>query len=222
MFPPTANDPTGASKLKPSVEVPTTPPTVTCTARITSYKLASASHKPPLALAAHATDVADVHPAVEHTADTSCAVAVYSLSPKLSPLTVTDPRPLATVFPPTANDPTGASNENTPYPVPTTPPTVSSAVWESRSCAPIWHDTDVPELHNVVLHGAEPITAVAVYVLLPKPSPCTVTDPPPLVGPFCSTPDTTAASNENTPARPGSYVCTAAPVPLSAPTVTST
>jgi hypothetical protein len=73
-----AYDPTGASKLKLSVEVPTTPPTVTSTARITSYKLASASHS---TLARHCTLVAELHDAVEHTADTSCAVAVYSLSP---------------------------------------------------------------------------------------------------------------------------------------------
>ena len=222
MLPPTTNDATGASKLKASVAVPTSPPTVTCTARIASYTLASASHTPPLALAAHATDVADVHAAVEHTADTSCAVAVYSLSPKLSPLTVTDPRPLSTVLPPTTNDATGASKLNTPYPVPTTPATVIAALLESASCAAASHATDVAELHDVVLHGAEPITTVDVYVLLPNPSPCTVTYPPPLLGPFRSTPDTTGASKENTPALPGSYVCTAAPVPLSAPTVTST
>ena len=220
LFVSTPNDATGASKLNASDAVPTTPPTVTCTARITSYTLPSASHS-PLLLAAHATDVADVQPAVEHTADTSCAVAVYSTYRKLSPLTVTDDRPLATVFKPTY-DATGASKENTPYPVPTTPPTVSSTVCESSKCALIRHTTDDDELHCVVLHAAAPTAAVAVYMLLPKLSPATVTDPLPLGGPFSTTPDTTAESNENTPARPGSYVYTAAPVPLSAPTVTST
>jgi hypothetical protein len=82
-----AKDATGASNVNASVAVPTSPPTVTCTARITSYRLASASHS---ATALQLTELADVHEAVSHTAETSCAVAVCSLSPKLSPLTVTD------------------------------------------------------------------------------------------------------------------------------------
>ena len=152
------NDPTGASKLKLSVAVPTTPPTVTSTARITSYKLPSASHS---ALARHCTELAELHDAVEHTALTSCAVAVYSLSPKLSPLTVTDAPKLCGMFS-SKNDPTGASNENTPYPVPTTPATVISAVSASPATLICWHTTDVAELHDDVLHGADPSAAVAV------------------------------------------------------------
>ena len=123
---PTPNNATGVSKLNASVAVPTTPPTVTCTARITSYTLPSASHS-LLMLAAHATDVADVQPAVKHTADTSCTVAVCSLRPKLSPLIVTGPgpHPLVTVLLPTPNDATGASKLNASVAVPTTPPTVT-------------------------------------------------------------------------------------------------
>ena len=58
--------------------------------------------------------------------------------------------------------------------------------------------------------------------LLPKLSPLTVTDPSPLCGAFSITLDPTGASKENTPARPGSYVHTVPPVPVIAPTVTST
>ena len=213
-----AYDATGPSKLKASVIVPTTPPTLTCTTRITSYRLASASHT---ATARQLTELADVHADVSHTADTSCAVAVYSLSPKLSPLTVTEPRPLSTWFA-MAYDATGPSKLNTLNPVPTTPPTVISAASSSPISGSISHTTEVPDVHDDVLHGADASAAVDVYVLLPNPSPLTVTDPSPVTGAFCSTPDTTAASNENTPARPGSYVSTLLPVPLSAPTVTST
>ena len=82
------NDATGASKLNASVDVPTNPPTVTCTTRITSYTLPSASHS---ALARHATLVEELHDVVEHTPDSSCPVAVYSTYRKFSPVTVTDP-----------------------------------------------------------------------------------------------------------------------------------
>ena len=170
-----ANDATGPSKLNASVIVPTTPPTVTCTIRITSYKLPSASHS---ADAWHPTDVADVHADVMHTADTSCAVAVYSTYRKLSPLTVTDALWLYGMFR-CANDATGPSKLNTPYPVPTTPPTVICTVLISPSMLTASHATDVPDVHDDVLHAADATAAVAVYVTLPNPSPLTVTDPSP-------------------------------------------
>jgi hypothetical protein len=99
---------------------------------------------------------------------------------------------------------------------------VGSTVSASATWGFILQITDVPDVHADVWQGADPIAAVAVYTLLPKFSPVTVTDPSPVFGAFSITPDPTGASNENTPARPGSYVCTDAPVPVIAPTVTST
>ena len=49
-----------------------------------------------------------------------------------------------------------------PYPVPTTPATVISAVSASPATLICWHTTDVAELHDDVLHGADPSAAVAV------------------------------------------------------------
>jgi hypothetical protein len=85
-----AKDATGPSNVNASVAVPTSPPTVTCTARIASYTLPSASHR---ALARQATLVAELHELVEHTPDKSCPVDVCSYVAKFSPVTVTDPIP---------------------------------------------------------------------------------------------------------------------------------
>jgi hypothetical protein len=145
------NDATGASKLNASVDVPTIPPTVTCTTRITSYTLPSASHS---ALARHATLVEELQDVVEHTPDSSCPVAVYSLSPNCSPVTVTDPRPLCGTFSDT-NDATGASKLNASVDVPTNPPTVtcttritSYTLPSASHSALARHATLVEELHD--------------------------------------------------------------------------
>jgi hypothetical protein len=111
----------------------------------------------------HTTELAELHDAVEHTALTSSAVAVYSTYRKCSPLTVTDEPKLSAMFSSTY-DATGASKENTPYPVPTTPATVISDMLASPTALPCWHTTDVAELHDDVLHGADPSAAVAVCV----------------------------------------------------------
>jgi hypothetical protein len=153
-----AEDAAGASKLNASVAVPTTPPTLTCTTLITSYKLASASHS---AAPTQLTELADVHAEVMHAADTSCAVAVYSTYRKFSPLTVTDAPKLCGMFRFTY-EATGASNDSTPYPVPTTPATLIDAVVISPSTLEDSHRTDVPDVHADVLHGADAIAAVVV------------------------------------------------------------
>jgi len=73
------------------------------------------------------------------------------------------------------NDATGASKLKVPYPVPTTPATVIWAVVTVPWRLIVWHATDVPDVHDEVLHGADAKAAVAVYVTLPNPSPLTVT-----------------------------------------------
>ena len=56
----------------------------------------------------------------------------------------------------------GASNVKMWYPVPTTPPTVSSAVRTSVVITPAWQATDVPDVQDDVSQGADPSAAVAV------------------------------------------------------------
>ena len=68
--------------------------------------------------------VPDDHADVMHTAISTVALAVCSPTPKLSPLTVTDPCPLCGVFS-CMSDATAASKLSTLTPVPATAPTVT-------------------------------------------------------------------------------------------------
>ena len=76
-------DPTAASKLNTGCDVPATAPTVTA-------EYPKIDEIPP-APTLHDTDVDDDHADVMHSAISSVVLAVCSPTPKLSPLTVTDP-----------------------------------------------------------------------------------------------------------------------------------
>ena len=82
------SDIAGESKLKMSSPVPTNPPTVTSVTRVDCPP--ELRENDPR----HASDVDDSQDAVTHASALTATLAVYSLSPNCSPVTVTDPRPL--------------------------------------------------------------------------------------------------------------------------------
>jgi hypothetical protein len=106
----------------------------------------------------------------------------------------------------------GPSKLNNILPVLASPPTVTTAVPKFVVIESIGasHLTAVNDDHSEVLHGTNSIACVAVRSAIPKPSPCTVSDAPPVFGAFRITNDATAASNVNP----------AACVPTTPPTVT--
>jgi hypothetical protein len=76
-------------------------------------------------------------------------LAVKSLFPKLSPVTVTDPAPLRGAFS-RPYDATGASKEKTADPVPATAPTVTFVMMLAPAFSLAMHDTAVLDDHIAV------------------------------------------------------------------------
>ena len=110
-------------------------------------------------------------------------LVVCSTIPKSSPVTVTELSPLCTLFL-SAADATAASNENTASPVPARALTVTKLMPKLPLCAAPIHIRDVLELQAAVLQEADDTEAECVMDELPKLRPETVTDDPPLCGPF--------------------------------------
>jgi hypothetical protein len=195
-------DTTAASKLYPPTCDPTTMPTLTA-AVAPSYTVLA--HR-------HVADVVEVHMLVLHAASATIADIVRSFEPKLSPLTVTDSPPLFAAFT-TEYDTTAASNENTDCSVPIPAPTVTPTSLLAVCMLLDKHTTDVPDVHPPVWHARMPSRTLAVKSTLPRLSPLTVIDPPPLVAPFTYTIDDVTGA---------SYDSRSSPVPATPLTVTLT
>jgi hypothetical protein len=142
--------------------------------------------------------VAEFHDDVRHNSADSFADPVNSMLPKAKPVTVTDAPPLCGAFSSPYDD-TGASKLYPSTWVPATAPTVNAEVDTLRCIKSTLdvHATDVDELHADVKHTPSERLELAVNSLLPKLSPVTVTDAPPLCGAFSSPYDDTGASNVN-------------------------
>jgi hypothetical protein len=140
-----ASDATAESKLKIGCPVPTADATVT-------LPLPNISTSP---LDTQPTVVAEVHDDVKHTPRSSPALAVASLVPKLTPLTVNDAYPLSGKFASTDEN-VAASNVNIVPPVPTTLPTVAAmkAVYRSGTPVPERQLTDEADDHDEVAQTA--------------------------------------------------------------------
>jgi hypothetical protein len=129
-------------------------------------------NKSPNAFDTHANVVEDVQDDVKHTPRSPPppgerpAVAVCSLTPKLSPDTVIDAYPLCSVFS-RASETIAASKLNAPFTVPTTPPTVTHVVTSDAGDATSYAGcirqlTVVAELQLDVTHTAPESTDVCV------------------------------------------------------------
>jgi hypothetical protein len=139
------SDATAESKLKIGRPVPAADATVT-------LPLPNISKSP---LDTQPTVVAEVHDDVKHTPRSSPALAVASLVPKLTPLTVNDAYPLSGKFASTDEN-VAASNVNIVPPVPTTLPTVAAmkAVYRSGTPVPERQLTDEADDHDEVAQTA--------------------------------------------------------------------
>jgi len=139
------SDATAESKLKIGRPVPAADATVT-------LPLPNISKSP---LDTQPTVVAEVHDDVKHTPRSSPALAVASLVPKLTPLTVNDAYPLSGKFASTDEN-VAASNVNIVPPVPTTLPTVAAmkAVYCSGTPVPERQLTDEADDHDEVAQTA--------------------------------------------------------------------
>ena len=137
------SDATAASKLKTGRLVPATDATVT-------LALPNVSASP---FDTQPSVVAELQLDVRQKPRSSPAVAVASLTPKLSPLIVKDAYPLCAKFAVT-DDTVAASNVSIVLPVPTTPPTVAAtkAVYCSGTPAPEKQLTDDADVHDEVPH----------------------------------------------------------------------
>ena len=116
-----------------------------------------------------------------------------SKTPKLSPVTVTELPPLTALF----NSPyeaTAASKLSDALAVPTMLPTLTADTPQTVLAALPRHASAVAEIHDDLSHTTVSKTAVPLRSTEPKLSPLTVTELPPLNGPFCSHADPTAAS----------------------------
>ena len=116
-----------------------------------------------------------------------------SETPKLSPVTVTELPPLTALF----NSPyetTAASKLSDALAVPTMLPTLTADTPQTVLAALPRHASAVAEIHDDLSHTTVSKTAVPLRSTEPKLSPLTVTELPPLNGPFCTQPDPTAAS----------------------------
>jgi hypothetical protein len=108
-------DAIGPSKENRSITVPATAPTVT------SAEIGYVLPEPP---ERQAMLVEELHDEVLHSPGPMATLEVCSPTPKLSPLTVTDPPPLNGAFS-SIPDATALSKLNTNSPVPAIAPTVS-------------------------------------------------------------------------------------------------
>ena len=117
-----------------------------------------------------------------------------SETPKLSPVTVTELPPLTALF----NSPyeaTAASKlSDDALAVPTMLPTLTADTPQTVLAALPRHASAVAEIHDDLSHTTVSKTAVPLRSTEPKLSPLTVTELPPLNGPFCTHADPTAAS----------------------------
>jgi hypothetical protein len=118
-----------------------------------------------------------VHESVSHTERSSRREGVWSSAPKYSPVTVTEAPPVSGILDFAAFVATGASNENSMYPVP--PPRYMST--DACSCSRyIFGARDVRqaklvgELHELVWQPTVPTDSVGDGLLLPKFRPDTV------------------------------------------------
>jgi hypothetical protein len=135
-------------------------------------------------------------------------LAVKSTLPKLNPVTVTDKPPLHAKLD-KLKDTAGASKLTRSTPVPAIAPTVMLSM-SSDAANTVVHRTLVLLDQLAVLHAPPESTDVCDKSVLPKLSPLTVTELPPLAAPFSAARDTAGPSNEK-------LLC---PVPATAPTVT--
>jgi hypothetical protein len=133
------SDATAESKLKIGLPVPAADATVT-------LPLPNISQSP---LDTHPTVVAEVHDDVKHTPRSSPALAVASLVPKLTPLTVNDAYPLCAELA-CATDARAASKLKIGCPVPDTAATVTIADWKRSANAFDRHASVVADVHDKV------------------------------------------------------------------------
>jgi len=180
---------TGESNVNQAfVPVPTMPETVSANEMAVALMVSGGTQ---------ATDVGDDQPVVLHVAesvpsapDRNAAVAVGSAAPKLLPTRDTNEfvAPRAVFWESRVGLVTvGASNViETPARVPTIPPTTTVAGRPVRvgSAAGTRHVIRVSVTHEVEVHAVDPTDAVGDGLFIAKFTPSTVTDWPPLPGPF--------------------------------------
>ena len=128
-----------------------------------------------------------------HASISSAAVAVTSPTPKSSPQTVTELPPLGAVLR-SAADATAESKLKTGADVPATPPTLTADIPNIVIIELLTHTIVVADVHDDVPHASISRAAVAVNSPTPKSSPQTVTEPLPLLGPFCAMSEAIGAS----------------------------
>ena len=121
------------------------------------------------------TDVSDSHVDRSHRVCPTPPYAVYVARPMLAPCTVTLVDPVAallalrmTLSMPTSKDSPALT---LPYLTPALIPTCRLPI----TPCPIWHRMDVSASHVVRSHAVLPTLVEAVYVVSPRPDPCTVT-----------------------------------------------
>jgi hypothetical protein len=121
------------------------------------------------------TDVSDSHVDRSHRVCPTPPYAVYVARPMLAPCTVTLVDPVAallalrmTLSMPTSNDSPALT---LPYLTPALIPTCRLPI----TPCPIWHRMDVSASHVVRSHAVLSTLVEAVYVVSPRPDPCTVT-----------------------------------------------
>jgi hypothetical protein len=136
--------------------------------------------------------------------------AVKSRVPKDRPETVTDEVPESATFL-TPAECAGESNVYTFIPVPATALSVTCATLKSFASSSVKTEIEVAVSHEVLVTITAETPLVAVRSDLPKFSPVTVTDAPPVCGMFINTEERIGASNE----KPGVLV------PATAVTVTA-
>ena len=146
-------------------------------------------------LVVHVMLVPEVHVVVpQMSSTTALAVGVKLYEPKLRPMTVTDMPPDRPPFAGTTVLTAGPSKLYTDSPVPATAPTVTLNVPSCPRALPNTQLTLVDELQDAVLHPPAATSPDAVSSTLPKLSPLTVTELPPLNGEFTIAMHTTGAS----------------------------
>jgi hypothetical protein len=180
-------DTTAASKVKTGTDVPAMPPMLN----------ADSPNIVLIELLEHLIVDADVHDDVRQGAISSALVAVCSPTPKSSPATVTELRPLGATLLATP-EATAASKLKTGADVPATPPTLTADSPNTVLIELLRQERVVAEVQDDVPQATISSALVAVCSPTPKSSPETVSELPPLGAAFQAASDATAASKLKT------------------------
>jgi len=182
-----APEATAALKLKTGADVPVTAATV----------IADSPYIVLIELLRQDIVVADVHDDVPQATISSALVAVCSPTPKSSPATVTELRPLTAELR-AAPEATAASKLKTGADVPATPPTLTADSPNTVLIELLRQEIVVAEVQDDVPQATISSALVAVCSPTPKSSPETVSELPPLGAAFQAASDATAASKLKT------------------------